>query len=189
MADVSRPEANPIRLGVFRRLDNRLEGLDDQSSRGIELHERRKLALHAVLDGDTIWEVKNWGDTDTEESHEYVDLLLALKALGHLLAPAAIQALTFVGGISVKSLVETPISEGVKWLIAKLWNKQVDKQILDYTFTLPGGQMIRVDPPDQGGQLTVSWTNGKVTSIHYDATQEDVNKLGANSTSLSPSEK
>ena len=39
-----------ITLGVYRRLDNRFEGLSDDSPRALELHNRRKDALHAVLD-------------------------------------------------------------------------------------------------------------------------------------------
>jgi len=58
--------ANEIRLGVFRRLDNRLEGLDDQSPRALELHTRRKRAARIsesickpfpdpLEEGDELW--------------------------------------------------------------------------------------------------------------------------------------
>src|SRR5437762_6626036 len=67
-----------IRLGVTRRLDNRLEGLDDQSPRAVELHERRKRALHDVLGADAAWVVLNWGDTDDRNAHEFVELALAI---------------------------------------------------------------------------------------------------------------
>ena len=36
-----------LKLGVYRRLDNRAEGLGDDSPRAIELHNRRKKALSA----------------------------------------------------------------------------------------------------------------------------------------------
>jgi hypothetical protein len=38
-----------IRLQVWRRLDNCLEGLPDDSDRPVELHVRRKQALHEVF--------------------------------------------------------------------------------------------------------------------------------------------
>src|SRR5438094_8412917 len=44
-------------LQVPRRLDNRLEGLPDNSPRAIELHNLRKLAVHEILDGSPDWEV------------------------------------------------------------------------------------------------------------------------------------
>ncbi len=164
-----------IQLGVFRRLDNRLEGLDDQSPRAVELHERRKRALHEVLDTDVAWSILSWGDTDDVRAHEWVELLLA--ATGAKLAAVAVPALTFLGGILVKSAVDTVTSEAIKDLIAKLRKKQEGKQLLDFSLTLPGGQSIRCDPPDQGSMLTVTWENGKVKSVHYEATREDIAKL------------
>jgi len=37
-------------VGVYRRLDNRAEGLSDDSPRAVELHNRRKKALHDALE-------------------------------------------------------------------------------------------------------------------------------------------
>jgi hypothetical protein len=164
-----------IRLGVYRRLDNRLEGLDDESPRAVELHERRKRALHAVLDTDAAWIVLNWGDADDARPHEWVELLLAVT--GTKLAAVAIPALTFVGGILIKSAVDTATSEAIKGLISKLRRKQEDKQLLDFSLTLPGGHVIRCDPPEYGSQLTVTWSGGKVKSVHYEATDGDIAKL------------
>ena len=50
-----------ITLGVYRRLDNRFEGLSDDSPRALELHDRRKDALHAAFHSDPVFRVKNWG--------------------------------------------------------------------------------------------------------------------------------
>jgi hypothetical protein len=57
--------AHPLKilLSVYRRLDNRSEGLPDDSPRGLELHNRRKEALHEALVGEG-WEVQDWGVTD-----------------------------------------------------------------------------------------------------------------------------
>ncbi len=165
-------------LEVYRRLDNRSEGLDDESPRALELHERRKRALHEVLDSNAVWMVLNWGATDDKKSHELVELLLALTTAK--VATITIPALTFLGGILVKSAVDTATSEAIKSLIAKLRKKQEDKQLLDFSLILPGGNTIRCDPPEYGSQLTVRWADGKVSSIHYEATQADVAKLEAN---------
>src|SRR2546429_7702673 len=65
-----------IKLGVYRRLDNRFEGLSDDSPLALELHNRRKSALHDVLDGEKSIEVLDWGHTDDKQSHELVELIL-----------------------------------------------------------------------------------------------------------------
>lgn len=69
-----------ITLGVYRRLDNRFEGLSDHSPRALELHNRRKDALHSVLDGDRTIRVMDWGDTDDSHPHEYVEAALGAAA-------------------------------------------------------------------------------------------------------------
>jgi hypothetical protein len=166
---------NEIALRVFRRLDNRIEGLDDDSPRAVELHKRRKLALHEVLDNDGAWIVLNWGATNDPKSHELVELLLAVT--GTKLAAAAIPALTFLGGMLVKSAVETATSEAVKGLIAKLRRKQEDKQLYDFSLILPGGHTIQCDAPEQGSQLTITWADGKVRSVNYEASRADIAKL------------
>jgi hypothetical protein len=43
-----------LKLCVYRRLDNRIEGLGDDSPRPLELHNRRKDALHSVFDGEPV---------------------------------------------------------------------------------------------------------------------------------------
>jgi hypothetical protein len=91
--------SSETRLGVYRRLDNRFEGLEDDSPRAVELHVRRKHALHEVLDSGAGWTVLNWGDTDDVTPHEWVELLLAVT--GTKLAAAAIPALTFLGGMLI----------------------------------------------------------------------------------------
>ena len=47
--------AEQVRVGVYRRLDNRLEGLDDRSPRALELHNLRGAALHESLDMSRTW--------------------------------------------------------------------------------------------------------------------------------------
>jgi hypothetical protein len=72
---------NPtITVGVYRRLDNRLEGLADDSPRAKELHDRRRRALHEVLDGQPGVKVIDWGDANDEKPHEFVLLTISVVA-------------------------------------------------------------------------------------------------------------
>lgn len=50
-----------LRLRVFRRLDNRAAGLSDASARALELHNRRREALHDVFDDEPSFKVTEWG--------------------------------------------------------------------------------------------------------------------------------
>ena len=71
---------NTLILGVYRRLDNRFEGLSDDSPRALELHIRRKDALHAVFDDDLNIRVTDWGSTDDSRPHEYIEIVLGAAA-------------------------------------------------------------------------------------------------------------
>ena len=48
---------NYITLEVTRRLDNRFEGLADDSARALELHNFRKVALNEVFGGYMIYKI------------------------------------------------------------------------------------------------------------------------------------
>src|ERR1051326_2358903 len=69
-----------IQVGVYRRLDNRFEGLPDDSPRGLELHNTRKEALHEVFDAEESAQVLDWGATGDTHSHEYIELLIGAVA-------------------------------------------------------------------------------------------------------------
>jgi hypothetical protein len=97
-----------IKVGVFRRLDNRFENLGDDSPRALELHNRRKEALHEVFDGRKSVEVIDWGQTDDAQPHEFVEIVVGalavkvfqpgLKFLGQKLAEKACRSRgTFLG--------------------------------------------------------------------------------------------
>jgi hypothetical protein len=160
-----------IQLGVYRRLDNRLLGQDDNSAFAVELHERRKHALHEILDNNPDYMVVDWGNTNTPESHELVALSVWVAAT---VAPVVLPALKFVGELLVKTAVETATSEGVKGLIPEIHKKQEAKQIADVTITLEDGHTIRMDPPEQGNKLTITVVKKNTVSISYDATAEEL---------------
>lgn len=164
---------NQILLGVYRRLDNRFEGLPEDSPRAVELHQRRQRALHAVLDNVPGLVVVNWGSTDETQPHEYVDVVLAALA-SPAITGAVIPGLKFVASKLAEKAVDEGASEVVKrafewakWMIPGLRKKQDDKDLLDFDIRLPDGTSIRVDPPDGAASITITFANGAVSSINY----------------------
>jgi hypothetical protein len=156
-----------IKLGVYRRLDNRAEGLSDDSPRAIELHNRRKAALHDVLDEQDAPVVVDWGDTDDTQPHEFVEIIVAV---------AAKMALEYVIVPGLKSLAEKlaekAVDEGtsqiVKWFVSKLRPKQEAHQILDFLIELPNGTRIHVDPPGENAAIRINFADGTLSSIDYE---------------------
>ncbi|SRR6266568_2880808 len=105
------PNALPrITLGVFRRLDNRFEGLPDDSPRRLELHNRRKEALHKAFDGEKSVEVLDWGQTNDAQSHEYVELLIGAVA-AQTFQYAVVPGLKFLGQkLAEKAWTKPPVN-------------------------------------------------------------------------------
>jgi hypothetical protein len=167
-----------LQFGVYRRLDNRAEGRSDDSPRALELHDRRKMALHEALEGVDVWSITSWGDTDHSRPHEFVELFLALAASAQFKA-LAVPALTFVGGLLVKEGVKAATAEAVKTLIARLRPKQQEKKILDFLIRLPDGTHIRCDPEASDVRITVDVKGGKSYTVQYSASEADIARLRA----------
>lgn len=73
-----------IRLAVYRRrLDNRSEELPGNLPEILELHNRRKEALHEALNSNA-WEVTDWGVTDDTMPHELAEVIVAVVSNPHL---------------------------------------------------------------------------------------------------------
>jgi hypothetical protein len=154
-----------IRIGVYRRLDNRSEGFEDDSPRALQLHNLRRDALHSALGSDADWQVLDWGQTDDTNSHEHVELLVTSAAqVFHYLA---VPGLLWLGKKLAEKLVDETVSEFVKSILAKLWPKQESKQIQDFSINLPDGTSLRLDPPDMGGTLTVNFADGSLQSVQF----------------------
>jgi hypothetical protein len=155
-----------ITIGVFRRLDNRFEDLPDDSPRGLELHNRRKEALHEVFDSEKSVEVLDWGQTNDTQSHEYVELLIGVAA-----APAfrylVVPGLKFIGQKLAEKAVDETTSELVKAVVSWLRGPQQEKKILDFSVTLPDKTIISIDPPDRNATIQIHFADGKVESITY----------------------
>jgi hypothetical protein len=164
-----------FKLWVYRRLDNRSKGLPDDSPLALELHNRRKSALHDALDHGDGWRVTEWGNTDDTRPHEWVELVLAAISSPQVQA-LAIPALAFIGRELTKSAVSTTAAEGVKALIARLRPKQDKKEILDFSIHLPDGTRISCYPKEGDAELNVTLRDGRVLSINYNAKQHDLPK-------------
>jgi hypothetical protein len=157
-------------LIVWRRLDNRLQGLPDDSPEAWELHRRRAEGLHEALDASGPIQVVAWGDTDDEQAHESVELLLAVAApvvWDKVLQPGLIYVAKKLGD----KLVDQASSGAVAWLVGKLRPKQQSKKILDYEVTLPSGIKVTGEPLEQGGAIRITMPSGEVTKIEFEPLQ------------------
>ena len=155
-----------ITLGIFRRLDNRIEGHDDTSHLALVLHNRRRDALHAVLDGDRNLRVLDWGKTDDTTPHEFVEIALSATATA-VFTYAIIPGVKWIGVKLAEKAVDTAVGEVVKALFAKLRPMQDAKQMLDFVVSLPDGTRITVDAPDRSGTVTINFTDGTLQSLQY----------------------
>jgi hypothetical protein len=153
-----------ISIHIYRRLDNRIEGLPDDSPRALELHNRRKEALHEILDQQELVKVESWGDTNDEESHELITIILSAAASA--LTPIVIAGLQEVGKKLAEKAVDETTSSVVKWVISKFSKKQKEKKLLDFTIILKDGKSIHVDTPENITKITIN-TSGDQTVIEY----------------------
>lgn len=156
-----------IILGVYRRFDNSTLELSEESKIALELHNKRKIALEEVFEQTEPLEVKNWGQTKDEKSHEFVEIILGVVSTT-VFNYAIVPGLKFIGEKLVEKAIDEATSESVKWIISKLRPKQVAKKILDFHIELPDGTKIFVDPPDRGASIKIHFKDGQEETIKYD---------------------
>jgi hypothetical protein len=149
-----------VELSVYRRLDNRSEGLPDDSPRAIELHKRRGEALHEAVAEVEGWKIQSWGLTDDGQPHELVELIIAVSSNPHI-QTVLISGATWVTVELMKAGIDAFAGETVKALLARLIPKQKEQKILDFTITLPDGTVIRVDPNSEIRVLGGSAIDGR----------------------------
>ncbi|MCU0291214.1 MAG: hypothetical protein MUF10_04390 [Thermoanaerobaculaceae bacterium] len=154
-----------IALSVFRRLDNRAEGLSDESPRALELHNWRRDALHAAFDADSSIQVLSWGETDSAQPHELVHLTLTAAAA--VLRFADVPGLQWLGARLAEKAVDTALGELAQAVVSRLRPRQEAKQMLDFTIVLPDSTSITVDPPDGSANITIRFVGGAVESVVY----------------------
>lgn len=169
-----------ISILVYRRLDNRNEGLGDDSPRALELHNRRRAALHDALDGQANWRVVDWGKTDDTKPHELIELFLEISKSAYFQA-FALPVLTYIGGRLLDAAVDKGLVEPVKNLIARLRGKQEKEEILDFEIRLPDGSSIRCYPKDNDATITLQLRKGKVVEVNYSASQAEIDHQGGRS--------
>src|SRR3954447_7928625 len=92
-----------------------------ESGQDKTLHQARGTALHAVLDDASGLAVMDWGQTDDENPHEYVELAIAL-------AGGAFSLMLPVAKSLAQKLLEKAVdrtsSEAIAWVFERLKGKQ-----------------------------------------------------------------
>jgi len=154
-------------LGVYRLLDDRLlppgpaaDALERQR------HVQRRRALED-LDGADEISVSDWGDTKDEQPHEFVELVVAVAGAAW---DAAVPGLAWLAKTLVDHAVEETVSAAIGLLVAKLRPAQKEHAILDVIIKhKAGGVQVAVDPPDRNGTITVSFADGSVSQVTYNA--------------------
>lgn len=160
-----------LKLGVYRRLDNRFEGLSDDSPRALELHNRRKYALHAVFDSDPVIRVVDWGDTDDTRPHEFIEVALGAAATAAF-QYAIVPSIKWLGIKLAEKAIDTAVGELAKAIVAKLSPEQDAKELLDFIIKPPDGTQIAVGPPDRYATITISFSDGSVQSLKYNKSSD-----------------
>lgn len=163
-------------LGVYRRLDNRSEGFGDDSPRAVELHNRRKQALHDALDNGPIWRVESWGLTDDTQPHEFVELAISIVTNPTFQA-TALPVLVYFGGKLLDAAVDKIFIDPIKELISRLYEKQKRKEILDYQIRPSGEIIIRCDPIDDDMVITLLLKDGEEVKINFNTPQQEIDQL------------
>lgn len=147
-----------LNVRVWRRQDNVAEGLSDDSPRALELHQMRSQALHEVLDNVDGLEVKDWGDTDDEKTHEVVEIILAVG--NWVTQPEHLQVMSAaaiaIGKTLGSAAVTAGVKEGAQWLFDRLRKKQKDNQIETVLISPTPMINIQIDPPRYGGRVSVT---------------------------------
>jgi hypothetical protein len=143
-----------IKVGVFRRLDNRDEGLPDDSPRAAELHRLRAAALHEAFDSTPGITVTNWGNTDNPKPHEFVELVLLLTnpPVLHAVGTATLAVAKVLGSMTLGESVK----EGVKWVFERLRKKQEEGKIESAQISIAPTINVRMDAPKYGAKVIVT---------------------------------
>ena|SRR5438046_2475173 len=161
-------KVTPITVLVYRRLDNRFEGFGDDSPRALELHNRRRDAVHEVFDAKPGVEVLDWGKTDDTQPHEGVEIVIGIVGAAifkYVVSPG----LNWLGTKLAERAVDAGVTELSKAVISWLRPKQKERQVLDITLglSLPERISIKVNSPGISPDITIQFADGKVESTTY----------------------
>jgi hypothetical protein len=156
----------PLKLGVYRRLDDRLQGLPEHSTLALELHQRRCAALRDVFGPENEVEVLDWGDTSSATDHEYVQLELVGRDDARL-AYASVPGLDFLAEKLAEENVEESTADLIKAVVSWLRPKQTTREILDFDIQLSGRMIAAVDPPDRYATVKIFLSDGTSAQTTY----------------------
>jgi hypothetical protein len=141
-----------LKIDVYRRLDNRWEGLADDSDRALELHKLRRHALHKIFDGNPDIGAIDWGLTDGTASHEVITLTVvpaAVAGFHYIVLPVA----AWLAGKLADKAFDAAWDKFVPSLISAIGQKQKEKLILAVDVKLPTGTTIRIDAEGEYGSV------------------------------------
>ncbi|NJM99967.1 MAG: hypothetical protein HC800_25025 [Phormidesmis sp. RL_2_1] len=163
-------------LTVCRRLDNRLEGQDDQSLRAKELHRMRALALHDVIDSDPVYKVNSWGQTDDEKPHEWIEieLILLLTEVATEVSPHVVPALQYVGDALLQTGIGAAGTAVVSKLFQRLRKQQQEGKLRDVELRMTDVATVSLHPDSKAITVTLAPPS---LSVPFDADEQEVNKL------------
>ncbi len=157
---------NKFRLGVYRRFDLDLIATGDDTEKELILHQRRKSALHDVLDDEKKITISDWGATDDNNPHEYVEIIMGVvgsATFNYVIVPG----IKFIAEKFAGKAIEASATEFVKWMVSKLRPKQEAKEVLDFKIDLPDGTSLSIGPPDRNSTISITFKDGTVESINY----------------------
>ena len=136
-----------VKLSVCRRLDNRLEGLDNRIAHGLSSYTCSvpvpcTTSLMSIQHG----KLAPGATRMTSNPAEWVELWVKLQEAGAALAPVAVPALLYVGKVLLDKGIETVVVDGVKWLLAKIKKEQDEGRIRDGEITVADQTTITCHP-------------------------------------------
>jgi hypothetical protein len=144
---------NTIELGVYRVRGWELDTKQDDEKIALEFHDLRKDSLHEILDSQNEIEIKNWGDTDDQQPHEFVTIVVGIVApavANHVVIPVLKKVFEKIAD----KAVDTVFEKAVSWIVSKFKKKQDEKKIGEFQVTLPGGAIITITNAKQGDKIS-----------------------------------
>lgn len=135
----------------------------DQTALKVERHRARGAAVKAAFKDSEELKVLDWGDVDSEEPHELVEILVAV-ATSPAVQGAAVTAVTWLGAKLADHAVDAAISAGLKSLARKVFRMQRDEKRVSDVLIWParddrpgvGSPQVQLFPPEWNGKTVAS---------------------------------
>lgn len=136
-----------ITVGIYRVWgDELIPPILNDNEVALMLHNNRKEALHEIFDNEPSLSISNWGDANSVEPHEFVEIIIntlqnapITEQIGHF-TTLVIDKLLDLG-------LDNALSGVVTWLIMKFKKKQDKKKISWVKLQLQNGILIELTNP------------------------------------------